>query len=334
MLNVFLLHSPYQLYTAQLILRQYFLEGARNVLVLEGGVPKGLLDSGLWRSVYFVKYSSTVRESRQGVREICRIIEKEMKGGGGRIFLSDIAWPANNAVFFSSRFKAVPFYIVSDGIGSYMGRRISKKMYIRNVVKSFSGALGITSPYVPYCGDNMGMSHPRVSGIYGYQSHMLSGMYAAPVYEIDINSSGDDFCPSTCLFLDQPFKDYFSRGQWREIRVKTVSYLRRMAFDSIYYKPHPRCTEDYKEDFAFDGVVPVLDTRPAELVCADIRAGTVVSYVSSALFNIKSMHGDAVQCISLSPSHFEASLAYSGQVEKSVVDLYKGVGVAVVDEFF
>lgn len=330
-MNLFVLHTPLQLLTAQLLVaqRSWHCE-TENVLCFEGMVPDGLLDRTLWSDVIMVGFHGSVREAKATIEETHSRLSQLVRLVSTRVFISDVAWPLNNRLFFSPDFRACEFNIVSDGIASYIAPRISFVQHLRNVIKFGTGLLGLTSRYRPYVGDLMGTSQQRIAGIYCFKAELLSGLYRAPVHDIEFGHTIAEVEADTCLFLDQPCGMYVPAHDWAFLRQQTLDFLRGQNIGKIYYKPHPLSEQNDISDFQWPKVEIVNTTLPAEIVQLSIRASTVISYTSTALFNIKVLAGSRVRAIALFPDYLAKFDGSGGKSKRTLAEVFSAVGVEVV----
>jgi hypothetical protein len=314
-----------------LAIKQHLISGnTKNILFFEGTLPNELIDINLWDEVKEIEFHGDVRSARRAVNRAHDILSRTIAGSQAEIFISDIAWPLNNRVFFSKAFKNYKFSIISDGIASYVSPNISLRQQIKNIVKLVVGLFGITSQFRPYTGDMMGMTHQRIKSIYSFRSDLLVGLYKSNLYNVEFGYSNINSKNDTCLFLDQPYQNFMSKEVWQEIRGRTIDFLLNCHFNKIYYKSHPMCDESYKADFVPIGA-EIIDTRlPIELLFGEIEASTIVSYTSTALFNIKLLAGSDVRAIALFPDLFVKIDGSGGKAKRSLLDVLSGAGVEII----
>ncbi|NDB69401.1 MAG: hypothetical protein EB015_15625, partial [Methylocystaceae bacterium] len=205
-MNIFILHTPLQLLSSQLIVKQYELKLTECILCYEGVPPEGLIDLNIWSQKIYIEFNGSILGSKNSINQTHDQLSKFAHYPGVRIFISDIAWPLNNRIFFSKHFRKCSFIIVSDGIASYTSPGISAKQHIRNLLKCTVGAVGLGSRYTPYSGDMMGMSNRRIEAIYSFRSDLLQKLYKTPVFNIDVSITAGNKLPHTCIFFDQPYR--------------------------------------------------------------------------------------------------------------------------------
>lgn len=334
--NIFILHTPFQLFTAQLAIEQYFLGTHRNILLQEGDIQPGSIRSELWNVVKPLNYVATVSgAARHAVERNVRIVEQVIGSANGKVNLlfSDIAWPTNNRLFFKHNVRGqVSFLILSDGLATYTCPGLSAKQRLRNIAKSLLGLIGYSASYTAYGGSMLGLEHPRVGAIYSFRADLLDGIYDCPLHDIAIESVNTERRLDVAMFLDQPYRGFMAADAWSSIRERTRAYLREGAFSKIYYKPHPMCDQDYYAELSGCGLTALESRLPAELLIRELDAGTIISYTSGALFNIKSVAGERVRAVALMPQLFLAVDGSGGKVKRSIPELFKAAGVEIQEE--
>jgi hypothetical protein len=334
-LNIFVLHTPFQLYTAQLVVEQNFgNQNAHNILLYEGVAAAEVVHADLWDEIHIVSYAQGVGGfARQVVESNFLLVNGlvEEAQGAVRIFISDIAWPLNNRIFFSkSVLNRVAFHMVSDGIATYTCPELSLVQQLKNAGKFVLGHLGVTARYSAYGASMLGIDHPRVSGLYSFRAELLRDLYSCNVTEIRLDPIAGERDLSCGLFLDQPYRGFMSSGAWKSIRTETRHFLSQSGFSRLYYKAHPMCDATYREDLQDLNMEVIESKLPAELMFRSLNAGTVISYTSGALFNLKSLAGDRVRAIAYRPEVFLAVDGSGGRSRRSLIDVFRDSGVEVL----
>ncbi|MNX60221.1 hypothetical protein D3C86_911230 [compost metagenome] len=338
MRNLFLIHTAFQKFVAErLIASDPDFSQAENILLLEMDPASAeIVTPELWASVMPLEplgYSVLGKERHAAAeRNMARILDLMPPGETVRILISDIAWPMNNRVFFDRRLRRrVEFNFIIDGIGSYNGARFTPKLFLRNLGKFGLGLLGRAVRYTPYVGQVMGEEHPRVKRVYGFASEHLS---SPPEKRTEIRyqpTALQEVSERTCLFLDQPYGETLSPEQWKAIQEQTRSFLLSLGCQTYYYKRHRLSTAEDEAFYAQAGFQVVDSKRCVEELFHELGASIVVSYNSSALFNIKIFYGSETRCISYcSDTLARLTMADAAGIAR-IKTLFRTVGVDLVE---
>jgi len=176
----------------------------------------------------------------------------------------------------------------------------------------------------------MGMTNQRIKAIYSFRPDLLQKLYKAPIYDIATSIIAENKLPETCIFFDQPYRGQAATREWRDIRAKTIEYITKQNFRKLFYKPHPMCEADYFEDFAPLRPEFIQSSLPAEMIYEKIPTSTIISYTSTALFNIKMLAGVGLRSISLYPDFFETLDGSGGKAKNSLQRVFEDAGVEIV----
>ncbi|HEY9857797.1 MAG TPA: polysialyltransferase family glycosyltransferase [Stenomitos sp.] len=336
MRNLFIIHSPFQKFVAELLVASDpAFAGHDNHLLVETDHPACQTAApGLWTAIHKLEalgYSVLSRASHLAAERNLRRVRELAAEGPVRILLSDIAWPFNNRVFFDRKLSRVAeFHFIIDGIGSYTGTRFTTTLRIRNLGKFVLGRLGLAVRYTPYGGYVMGDYHPRVRQVHGFAAHLLS---CPPEKQAEIPFEPPAALQSedTCLFLDQSYWQICPEAEWLAFREQTKDYLLSLGCGTYYYKRHPQGRTEDEEYYARAGFRIIEDGRCVEELFHDLGASLVVSYNSSALFNIKVFYGDRTRCISYCSDYVTRLTHSDSSGMQRLKELFQGVGVEVVD---
>lgn len=305
--NIFVVHSRFQLLVAQHMLAVLpQLKDCDCWLVLDmNGHNLPVANTG-WHGVLQLAppVGGTVRGNASACRmAVQKVREIAMRYRTVRLFVSDIQWPLNNALYGVLVLRAnsvdhrVELCNFPDGIGCLQIVYPSRYQRIKNQIKALLGRLG-GAPYFPYQGDIIGLE--LSDRIYSLLPAALAPLRARCIAIPQMSPALGAQEPSVCLFLGQSYDLSMTRKRFREISMEAARYTRSLGYQHHMYKPHPlESSTDAVEIFRDHGFEIVQDPRTAEEVFADRPVGCVVSYNCSALAHLKLMFGDAVRCVSV-----------------------------------
>jgi hypothetical protein len=333
--NIFIIHTPFQLFvTEHMVAHLEEFKQSENILLIE--LPERIDTCDiLWSSIYFLENtggSVIVKGNYLKSERNMSLIYDLIAGDNVQIFLSDIQWPMNNRVFYDNYVKSkAVFNLFIDGVASYLGLRINYKLFCRNMVKNILGNLGLGVQYHFFRGNELGEDHPRISGVYGFCSDLLA---CAPHKRrnIPVVTSKQEIFADGCIFLDQPYWKFIGDKKWGNIRTKTLDFLLSLGYDNLYYKNHPMGRKADEDFYHQKGVKIVDDVRCIEQIFTERGFQTVVSYNSSALFNLKISFGDNIRCISIMHETMAKSYTLQSGADITIKKLFLNAGVEVLDD--
>lgn len=336
MKNIFIIHSPFQLFVAeQIVATNESFSDAENIVLLE--IDQDISCSAeLWSEIHYLQYvggSVLGINSRKKSNNNTGLLRRLIKGSNKtRVLISDIAWPQNNRIFFDKKISSrVQFSLIIDGIASYMSPDVSLTNYFRGCVKSMIGAAGFGVRYRPYFGKLMGEERTEIDKVFGFSAHALScpeeKKVDIPVYDV----SNHIQLNNRCLFLGQPFWRFMDDLEWRKTQSKTLDFLTSIECDEVLYKAHHHDREIDSLFYQKNGISLLDDNRCIERVFADNYFSTVISYNSSALFNLKCIYGHNIRCISLSGYKLGVKAGLKKSAASRMLKLLDEVGVELVD---
>ena len=336
MKNIFIVHSPFQLFVAERIVatnESFF--GAENIVLLE--IEQDISCSvDLWSKIHYLQYvggSVLGRNSRKKSDKNTELLRRLIEGSNTvRILVSDIAWPQNNRVFFDKEISSkVKFSLIIDGIASYISPEVSLTNYFRGWLKGIIGATGFGVKYRPYTGKLMGEERAEIDKVFGFSAYALScpegKKIDIPIYDV----SNHIQLNNRCLLLGQPFWRFMDDLEWEKIQSETLEFIMSIECDEVLYKAHHHDREVDSLFYQKKGISLLEDNRCIERIFADNYFSTVISYNSSALFNLKCMYGHNIRCISLSGYKLGIKTDLEKKAVSRMLKLLDEVGVELVD---
>ena len=338
MQNIFVSHNPFHVYMAQRIIKSNLLPpDAINILLLEYDADYfQLIDYKLWSDVITLEIigGSTIghvkyKKSEKNVNTIKNIINDNENT---QIFLSDIAWPMNNRIYFDKQLrKRADYCLYSDGLGTYALPRVTKTLYARGVIKRLNGLIKQGVRYKNYKGNAFGIDRKETKYIYAPNVNLVE-CEASKRIEVPFSSVVErPFNMSKCLFLDAPGLLGLEKCDWQLIRHAAIDFLKSLGFKEYYYKNHQMGRIENKNYYEHNGFNIINTNKCAEQIVAENDFGVVVSYYSSALFNLKCMYKDKIRCISyFSRTLIRMASGYNENKSDKVIDLFNKVNVEVV----
>lgn len=346
---VFVVHTPFQLWFVEQIVRSSVeFHNSVNVLLIENVAALDQVDSSTWHHVeelFPVGESAIGRGQRTAVDVNLQRIRTLLSNYShpASILLSDIAWPLNNQIFFDRRLRrmGVQYKLFMDGIGTYLGARISGMGFVRNCVKRGISYLGGGIAYRPYWGKLMGEDRHEIKAVYAFGAHLLP---CEPSKRADIRLPQKETVSlnkQKCLLLGQDYSKLLSPAALQILQERTLAFVRDFECQDYYYKPYHQkdfssSIDNSETDFYMSkGFIPVWEPRPIEAIIHTTGIGTVISYNSSALFNLKLIFGDKIRCISLFGGCL-ANLTPQRDILafERMFDLFQRAGVEVINWHF
>ena len=336
MLNIFLTHNPFHVYIAECIIKGNLLPpDSVNILMLEREADYSQhADERIWYDVIALETigKSTIghvayKKCEKNVNIIKSIINDNENT---QIFMSDIAWPMNNRIYFDKQLRKCSDYsLYSDGLGTYLQPRITKSLHARGVMKSLNGLIKQGVRYKNYKGDQFGIGRKETKYIYAPNVSLVkcedSKRIAVPFSSVAEGS----FNMSKCLFLDTPGFLGAKKNDWHLVREAAINFLKSLGMKKYYYKSHHMGQVEDTNYHEKNGFSIINTSKCAEQIVSENDFGVVVAYHSSALFNLKCMYKDKLRCISLCSRTFTADKAsgYNENKSDGVIDLFKKLNI-------
>jgi hypothetical protein len=204
--------------------------------------------------------------------------------------------PTNYLLFGIKKKEA---YLIPDGILNYYESKITIKPLLTMLVKCvLARILGIT--YTPYTGHLTAFDKRVYSGVYTFNPDgLLTACGQIHIIRTDKEQFRND--KKICLFLDQDIESLLNKKDSENMRAALSQYLASGEFDEILYKPHPSVKQaplSFGEGQGWGQITPIHSTLPAEMLISQYCPTEVISYVSSALINIRDIYPD-VACTSV-----------------------------------
>lgn len=331
MANLFFIHTPFHQFIVEKIINQYKQNSNEiNIIFYEFERPQVFNQYPDAHKLMFVGGRVPGIDNRKNAEINVKLIKSIINNyTDNKIYISDIAWPMNNILFFDKSIKC-EFNIFMDGIGNYLGQKINARLFVRNIAKWLLGFFGLGVRYFPYFGDVVGHSQKRIKLIYGFKSEYLH-MAKNKACDIIIKNSQKEIFKNQKkgIFLDQPFIKGFNR--WNALRQDTLKILNELDVDHWHYKQHHFGALQDKIYFLMLGFEDVNSTECIEKLFESEWFDTVVSYNSTALFNLKVIFGDRIRCIAIDDAELvNAATQNDSNVNLKLRFLYNTVGVEII----
>lgn len=303
--HIFILHTPYQLQFAKDLIEQYAI--SQPILIIEG---KELNEQAvrLFQEQNITETQPDIvaidlirpsdlgktnrRRSDQNKRRVLDII-KSQQSATYTIYISDINWPINNHVYFQQRGRS-NIYLIEDGIGSYLNSDKTMIELCRGIIRWLAHIVGMGPDFRPYMGKKMGEDQPQISGSYlRAPQHSPATLKKMDVpFRTTTPASQKNIPNNALVFLEQPYWDNLGVTLYQKIINDFFTKHRRNKGKQILKIHHLS-----KQAFSHQ-VETILDTEPIENFSIGTNV-TIGALTSSALFNLKLIHGSNIHCIAI-----------------------------------
>lgn len=335
--NIFIVHTPFHIFIAEIIARNILTESKhKNILLLELNPCNNCIDRTLWEEIVYLENigGSTLGRNRllmseRNIKTINKYVDEGMET---HLFISDIAWPMNNRIFFDNNLKSrVSYCLFSDGLGTYALPRVTWSLFARGFAKSISGLLHLGVKYKNYLGNQFGLDRNEVRYIYAPNVKLIK-CDPAKMKEVpfEVNHGPVNFNSDKCLFLDQPYWINIPEKNWIAIREKAVNFISSLGVKDIYYKNHHLGRKDDEIYYKNQGFNIINANKCAEQIVSEGEYGIIVSYLSSALFNLKCMYSERLRCISLFSKTVGLANGHNDDTTVKLIDLFNDVNVEII----
>lgn len=318
--NYFICHTPYHLYESALIAEQYFSNDL-NIAIVEGGAKtkKATSFSNLIRLEYT---GGSVYNSHQKIESSLNDLQKQISNSrSNQIFLSDIAWPLCNRIFFSKHFNKCTFNLYSDGVAAYLDKKSTIKQFLKDTIKLLLSNIYITSKYRPFTGHALGYDHSKVSSFFIPNPSSVN---------YTVNNSRDIYLPhpspaqgnslqKNILFLDQPFW-LIIKDNWSEKIEQTIDHLKSNYPDhKLFFKKHHRSRNEESLMFLKHGFIELEHDYCIEELISERTYHVIVSFYSSALLHLRWILPKDTEIINLTDTEIIEKLS----INNELTELYK-----------
>lgn len=337
MLNIFIVHTPFHVFMAEKIVRDIHAKSkSKNVLLLELSPDYKYVNYELWSEIVFLEKiggstlgRASFLKSEKNMEIIRKFVVEDMESC---IFISDIAWPMNNRVFFDKHLKKkVKYCLFSDGLGTYALPKVTSALFARGLAKSFNGFLNRGVKYKNYLGNQFGLDRKEIISIYAPNVELI-GCETSKRKEISFNAAQEvNFDKSKCIFFDTPSWLEIRENEWHLIRENAVNYLKFLNVEKYYYKNHHMGRKEEEIYFEGHGFNIIHTSKCAEQIIAENDFGIVISYLSSSLFNLKCIYHDKIRCISLFSEIISRANGYNDDSSDKVKSLFQSVDVEIIE---
>lgn len=339
--NVFMIHTPFQNFIVHHMVRSMpdFL-GADNYLVLDISKQHICVDENIWTGIVsfeqpvewdtwsIFKSGISTKKALEKIKQIYRNYKTVS------IFLSDIQWQLNNAIFGmiarnKNKNKIIRICNFPDGSVNLICPEPKNVMIAYNFIRKILGDLkGV--PYRFYMGDYLGYDY--VEKIYSLFPPALPD-YKSKVVKIPANLHLVKKVDSdACIFLGQDYKKCMEEKQYISLRQSAVMFSKKLGYSKLYYKPHH--FESWMDDISFyshEGFSLITTKKPMEEYYMENPVACVVSYDSSALPHLKILFDNAVRCISYCGLKVLRYKGTKDSAKDKTIDLYKMTGVELYE---
>lgn len=335
--NIFVIHTPLQhLIVSQMVMGVPEFKSVPNILVLDMPSDNLDIDRSLWSEVlplkppvgrYFIGDGGACRRARNKIKSLID------NNGWSRLFVSDIEWPLNNALYgLRHRYEDSRVEICNfpDGLGSLLVRYPRFKRRLRSLAKKLIGLLG-GLPYSFYRGDIMGLA--ACDAVYSLLPSALPAALNSRINEIPLfKPRSANIIPDSCLFLGQTYEYHFPPEEHLRLCQEAADFAQKLGYKTNFYKPHHFAKSETEKNIFLERDFELFeDPRPAEAVFMERQLSCVVSYNSSALVHLKMMFGEKVRCISCFNTWCNKYTITGETSLKSVIGLFDMCGVEIYD---
>ena len=156
----------------------------------------------------------------------------------------------------------------------------------------------LSIPHYPYTGNLMGQDQSHIKSIYGFQPELLVGHESKKLNislpKVRINKD------KRLIFLDQPNGRIMPIQNWSKCRENTIDFIKSTFPDfHLFYKRHHKTPASEPVIFLESGFKEIENNECIESYFNKNPFNVVISYNSSALFNLKSLYSEDLRVISI-----------------------------------
>ena len=337
MQKIFVAHSPFHVFISEMMVNTMDeFVNCKNILLLEFDQDVEDINRGLWFDVIYLENvgNSTLgrknyQKSENNIGLVRKLVDENSKSC---LFLSDIAWPMNNRLFFDKQLRRkAAFCLISDGLGTYLLPRVTNMLFLRGSVKYLNGLLRGGVRYRNYLGSQFGVDRKEIKYVYAPNVKFVECDPAKKKEVFTSTMKIPQLDQSKCILLDQPGLTLVNEKDWSIIQSATVDFLKSLGVD-LYYKNHPSGRKEEEVYYQSHGFSIIEANGCAEKIIAEENFGIVVSYLSSALFNLKLQYSEAIRCIALSNRLLSTKrIDYNDNRFDEAYELFRKINIEVIE---
>jgi hypothetical protein len=297
MVNVFLLHTPFQLYMAEyMLLSMPEFSAQRNVALVDN--PTLEPNAGLWSEVQHIRPNigpSLIGNAGRIKSEIRRLEAQVSDVDRPQLWISNFDYPLGNAMYAWARTRpGVGIAVYPEGIANILRSRFSWKKKLKNWIKNLYGM--VHGLRIRSLGDDLsGLAFADVIYTLLPPMELETAARVVQIPRPEMNSG-----PSSrqgCLVCGQPLYAIMSRQEHESLTRALIDLVRGLGFSRVVYKPHPREDDSIERIAAASNATVLRDSRVAEVVFDQDEFACIASFVSSSLIHVKLLHGPNAQAI-------------------------------------
>lgn len=314
--NLFLAHTPNNIYVSRDVARSLELAESECVLIYEGsGAPE-------YVEFHCVIYLENPYTNKDGMlrsilvkKNNTRVLKKFIENHPSirNIYVSDIAWYLNNYIFFNKR--KLTFNLYTDGSLSDYRPSVSIKSFSRSIARAFVDLSLLAIPYRPYLGRMAGEDRERISKYYVYRksSDIFSNKDRILSGKVKV------FCPNAerGLYIDGCFlESELTDIEYSKYIVEAFAYMRSLGCTNISAKQHPLNRRTILGSICKrEDVDLLMPSESADSLIPSLGPSVILSHVSSVLIDYASCH-EKLRVISLLDESMIRKLANSNNVRR------------------
>jgi len=306
MQEIILVSSPLQALVVGLILKSELELNLNQILVFCEGKYKCLEKEG----VTFYELEDTRKLTKEKLDKNLQIIMSKIKGPS-RLWVSDIFWPMNNAIYTQmkseKRLKVINFF--DEGIVLYFMGRLRLVRFIREFIKFALLSVKMKRRFsipnkAPFYGNN------RNGEIFALHPTLVRDKkIVKPIrvdldfikafdYSLDQNVFQDDLVAlnnarAPAIIVSQPYYRVTSEDNFRLLIENLSDYLRSIGHTDLFVKLHPSESDAFFKYYyeplgykkVFQGSLSPLEAKLSRLLNKNI---ILISCNSSVLLNARS----------------------------------------------
>jgi hypothetical protein len=295
--NIFLLHTPFQLYIAEyMALSIAEWSGRSNVALVDNPTLEPNVD--IWNEIRHIRPNigpGLFGNAGRIKREIRRLEARCSTAEHVQLFISNFDYPLGNAMYAWARTKpGVEVAAYPEGIANILRSRFGWKKKIKNRIKQLYGKMhGL---YIQHLGDDL--SGLAIADVIYTLLPAVELKTRARI--VPIPRPATSAVPSLrhgCLVCGQPLYAIMPREEHESLTQALIDLVHDLGFSRVVYKPHPREDESIDRVAVASNATVLRDSRVAEVAFDQDGFECIASFCSSALLHVKLLHGPNARAI-------------------------------------
>lgn len=312
--NIFIVNGPFVFYSVKYILENFNSFKEEKNIVLIFSKKKYSINIKNKNYQYFFFETGSIFKYIRALLYFKFLLKKIMSNKTQKhLYIANASHFSSNYLLFNDFFYS--YNLLPEGIANYYLAKPNKKtMYLKKILGNITKL-----PYYQYDTHLSGCEEKEFDCVFTFSEQNLYTK-AKKTILIKPNKLPNNLNKAYehVLILDQELESILPKNDILEINTILESFIIENKLTYLY-KAHPNQKKTTRSDFIkkISLAKTINDNKPIELLIEDLTPRVVISFLSSALVNIKILYPE-IECIALGEKIYERNKKY-----QFILNLYK-----------